>query len=161
MSRSFGRPRDIVSFFNIYKKKFPEDQKIVLKNMRRVEKEYSEWFYKEISNELKITGKFDGVEKLLKSISELGKYEFTYYKLCDFMQKRQEDTDELLGLLTLLVQLGVLGIRLNTGNIEFRYRDYNIDKPVNIHTKFVVHYGLRKLLSISFNDDNEKNITYE
>ncbi|HHA8154543.1 TPA: hypothetical protein ACOOZ1_001818 [Streptococcus pneumoniae] len=161
MSRSFGRPRDIVSFFNIYKKKFPEDQKIVLNNMQRVEKEYSEWFYKEISNELKITGKFDEVDKLLKSISELGKYEFTYHKLFDFMQKRQGNTDELLELLTLLVQLGVLGIRLNTGNIEFRYRDYNIDKPVNIHTKFVVHYGLRKLLSISFNDDNEKNIIYQ
>ena len=66
--------------------------------------------------------------------------------------------------MTILVNHGVLGIKLNTGSIEFRYRDFNIDKPVSKYSMFVVHYGLRKLFSIvpkKQSEKSEQNINYE
>lgn len=164
MSRTFGRPRDVVSFLNIYKKNYPNDAKVVKEHLFEIEKEYSDWFYREISNELKMTGRFDEIKDVIGIISELGKGEFTYFKIEDFIKKRNEEIGELLQILTILVNHGVLGIKLNTGSIEFRYRDFNIDKPVSIYSIFVVHYGLRKLFSIvpkKQSEKSEQNINYE
>ncbi|HEM6045186.1 TPA: hypothetical protein U2B54_000970 [Streptococcus suis] len=161
MARTFGRPRDVVAFFNIYKDRFTDDRKILIDHLRESEKEYSEWFYREISNELKMTGEFDEIDEVIRAISELGKGEFTYHKLRDFLIKRERNCDKLLSYLSILVNQGVLGIRLHSGNVEFRYRDFNIDKPVNIHTIFVVHYGLRKLFSTGIDKSKEPNISYE
>ena len=164
MSRTFGRPRDVVSFLNIYKKNYPNDAKVVKEHLFEIEKEYSDWFYREISNELKMTGRFDEIKDVIGIISELGKGEFTYFKIEDFIKKRNEEIGDLLQILTILVNHGVLGIKLNTGSIEFRYRDFNIDKPVSIYSMFVVHYGLRKLLSIvpkKQSEKSEQNINYE
>ncbi|MBZ2041262.1 P-loop ATPase, Sll1717 family [Streptococcus sanguinis] len=164
MSRTFGRPRDVVAFLNIYKKNYPNDSKVVMSNLIEIEKEYSDWFYREISNELKMTGRFDEINDVIGIISELGKGEFAYLKIEDFIRKRNGEIGELLQILTILVNHGVLGIKLNTGSIEFRYRDFNIDKPVSIYSIFVVHYGLRKLFSIDPKKQSEQsgqNIKYE
>lgn len=111
-----------------------------------------------------MTGRFDEIKDVIGIISELGRGEFTYFKIEDFIKKRNEEIGELLQILTILVNHGVLGIKLNTGSIEFRYRDFNIDKPVSIHSMFVVHYGLRKLFSIvpkKQSEKSEQNINYE
>lgn len=156
MERTFGRPRDLVSFLNIYKNNFPDDNRITRNHLEMIEKEYSNWFHNEICNELKITGRFEEIDRVMKFISELGQGRFVGHKLVDFMEKRDGDTTNLVELLSILVSVGALGVELPNRNIEFRYRYYNIDKPVNIHTKFVVHHGLRSVLSINRGKQNDK-----
>ncbi|MBF0819141.1 P-loop ATPase, Sll1717 family [Streptococcus acidominimus] len=158
LSRSFGRPRDIVSFLNIYKSTYPSDRRITLHHLKSVEDEYSEWFYREIENELVLTGRYFELEKVLAYISEFGKDEFVFEEMLCFIDQRDEVFDNLLDSLSILVKLGALGIKLGTGNIEFYYRPYNIYKAVNEHTRFVVHYGLRRILSISIARDNSNEV---
>ena len=71
IDNSFGRPRDIVKFMNIYKKNFSSDGRIEYKKLKDCLREYSIWFYQELNNELNI---HKMKEELIETIVLIKKY---------------------------------------------------------------------------------------
>ncbi|SDB20627.1 hypothetical protein SAMN02910293_01053 [Streptococcus henryi] len=147
MERGFGRPRDIISFLNEYKKYFGNEEVILIENLKRVEPQYSEHLYSELTNEIKMTGRADRMREIFECISRRGYPSFKFSQLQKFMIEQGLDTATLLDDLSLMVDLGILGVVLKNKRLEFTFRD-NLEKSVDNQTRFTLHYGLRKYFNV-------------
>lgn len=146
MERSFGRPRDIVSYLNFLKEAYPEKEKIVIDDLKSVEQKYSEWFYQELMNEIKISDKKEQIKKVMEIVKNFGRPTFKVNQIMSFMPEGDFTEDTLLETLSAMRDYSILGIK-NRGNFDFVYRT-GLKTKVNSTTKFVVHRGLRKYLSL-------------
>lgn len=149
MKRSFGRPRDLVAYLNLYKESYPESEMITVDNLLKIEQTYSKWFYDELLNELKISENQTSIKKVLEVVSKRGFMSFTLEKLTKFAEETLEDYDmpNLLEDLKRMRDYSILGVKLKNGNIDFNYR-LGYSPSVDIKTKFIVHQGLRKYLNL-------------
>lgn len=148
MERSFGRPRDIILYFQEYQEYYGSDQEFTVKHMQKTEKTYSTKFYEELSNEIRMTGRQEQFKIIFNNISNRGYSGFKFRQLEQYMSKRGEDTSELLSDLSVMVDMGILGTGLKNKKVEFSYRD-NLVKSVTEETRFILHYALKKHFSIN------------
>ncbi|AGV72850.1 P-loop ATPase, Sll1717 family [Lactococcus cremoris] len=149
MKRSFGRPRDLISYLNFYKEHFPTSEKITINNLVKIEQTYSRWFNDELLNELKISETKSSIKKVLEVISKRGLTTFTIKKLTKFAIEKTEDGEmpNLLEDLKKMRDYSILGIQLQNGNVDFTYR-LGHSPSVDNKTKFRVHQGLKKYLNL-------------
>ncbi len=149
IERSFGRPRDIIMFLNIYKDNFPNEVKITIDNLMRVEQDYSKWFYDELLNEIAISENKENIKLVLNYISNRGYSQFTYQKLSDYISREDnEPIDNLLDILTVMRDYGIIGVVNKNKKIDFTYRK-GLSTNINKNTKFILHRGLYKYLNMS------------
>ncbi len=149
MKRSFGRPRDIVAYLNLYKESYPDAEIITIDNLLKIEQNYSKWFNDELLNELKISEEQLSIKKVLEVVSKRGFMTFTLDKLTKFAEETIEDYDMpgLIDNLKIMRDYSILGVKLKNGNIDFTYR-LGYSPSVDAKTKFIVHQGIKKYLNL-------------
>lgn len=146
---SFGRPREIVRYLDIVKRKYPDSRKITLKMLESCVSDYSKWFYESMLSEIKINTYSEEIKFILNLIRVRGSKRFTYSKLIKYANKKSGVVlpDNLMLVLQEMFKLGILAILNDTGKIELYYRK-NAPQTANEHTKFVVHYGFINYLNL-------------
>lgn len=153
INNSYGRPRDIITYLQIIKKRYPNETCFRAKMFRECKQSYSDAFQKELYNEAKIHIDLETFEEYLKLIKDYGKNSFyasnlrTYYKSRRKNYNKSIDVNECL---TKLYQLGVVGNMRKNSNDEIIYSwGYRKDgnPNVNLELKLTVHYGLRNILN--------------
>lgn len=153
INNSYGRPRDIITYLQIIKKRYPNETCFRAKMFRECKQSYSDAFQKELYNEAKIHIDLETFEEYLKLIRDYGKNSFyasnlrTYYKSRRKNYNKSIDVNECL---TKLYQLGVVGNMRKNSNDEIIYSwGYRKDgnPNVNLELKLTVHYGLRNILN--------------
>ena len=153
IDNSFGRPRDVISFLQIYCNKYPEENKFSYRELVNCLSDYSEWFYHELYNEINIHEKKDDIVSALNLIKKYGEATFLFRDLNEYYQMDSSNfkITNLEQTIEELFKLGILGNsrRKSKGKtiIEFAYRD-NVSTNANFDLRFTVHYGLRNYLAI-------------
>lgn len=148
LERSFGRPRDIIRFLNLYQQEFPEEERITKNNLSKIEQGYSKWFYTELLNEIAISEEKLEIQLLLNYISKRGYRRFTFVKLSDYIfNETGEHNENLLKTLSSMQKYGILGVVNKNNKFDFIHRS-GISPNVNKNTNFIVHKGLHKFLNM-------------
>ena len=152
LTRTFLRPRDLVTYLNKIIEKYPMAQKISGDYILEVEKRYSDYFADEIKNEMKGHLTDDEIEKIFSLLYRFSKRSFYFESL----EKYYKERIELFGILdlkkciSLLFNFSALGnIRYDSNGKRFykwAYREDNIE--VNFDEQLVIHLGLRKKMNL-------------
>lgn len=156
MKQSFGRPRDIVKFVNLYCQYYPNDQFFDFKKMVSCLSFYSEWFYTELENEIAIHENRDDLLSTLDAIKMMGKSVFTIDEIETFyktsVQKAIVMKIDIKQAIEELYMLGAIGNNIKQEKrkpiIEFIHRN-NISSTPNFTARQTVHYGLRPYLGLT------------
>lgn len=149
MERGFGRPREFVAYLNLYKQKYPNEERITISQLGRREQEYSKWFYDEFLNELAISSQQKRVKSTMEAISKRGYGTLTLDKLCAFMREREiefESEESIFDTLQVMRNYDVIGLSV-AGNYQFNYR-LGYSPKIDKKSKLVLHRGFRKFLNI-------------
>jgi hypothetical protein len=147
VSRSLGRPRDIVEFLSEIKEKNGDYKKFYPKAFRSVLSDYSNYFIREFKNELSIFYDSDFIEQGFNLLSSLNKSKFSFEEIEAFYQSNKDDfpkIESVKEILTIFYNVGLLGNEDN-GAVSFSYRYDGKDKA-NFNVNFLVHYGAQKKL---------------
>jgi hypothetical protein len=149
LERSFGRPRDIISYLNIYKDEFPDYEKITIRNLQKIEQRYSKWFFDELLNELALAEKKESINEVFRVITRRGYTTFNYSQVQKFFEENITEYkafDNLLEILAIMREYSILGIKIQK-KFDFVYRT-GFSTGVDKNSKFVVHRGLQKYLNL-------------
>lgn len=146
---SFGRPREIVRYLDIVKRKYPDSSTINLQMLQSCQSDYSKWFYESMLSEIKINTYSEEIKYVLSLIRVRGSKRFTYSKLIKYANKKNDINlpPDLMIVLQEMFKLGILAILNDSGKIELYYRK-NAPQTANEHTKFVVHNGFINYLNL-------------
>lgn len=155
---SFGRPRDIVQYLSLIKKKFPETKSIKAYHFKECAKDYSKWFYSELLNEISINPKKDSLLSGIELIRSLKKIHFSFEEISDFYKQNIDDYQNITNLKEVLISLYKYGLignsypheNLNTGvrklHFAWGYRNDSKENP-DFSKTFVLHNGFKNHFS--------------
>ncbi|NFO48669.1 hypothetical protein FDB40_17615 [Clostridium botulinum] len=149
---SFGRPRDIICYLDIIRRKYPNENYFKATMFKECKQAYSDAFLKELYNEMKIHLPLDTVEDYLSIIRDFGKNTFFASELKKYHKSRRKNYKNISDVnkcLETLYKFGVLGNFKWVNNESVYSWGYRKDgnPNANIEQKFTVHYGLRKILN--------------
>ena len=158
LNKTLRRPRDIVYFFDCLKRSFGESEEITDKMLYAVEKEYSDYFLKDIRSEL--CGHFEDkqIDECLELIKIINKRKFTFNELPALITQAELSLDEkmLKNLFKKLFEYGAIGNIIDTheknkyGDSIFRYNWYYLNSSCsfNHNLPIIFHFGLYKILNL-------------
>lgn len=156
LSKTFLRPRDIITFFNKLKEQSSEKGEINNNLLKAILKDYSSYLLLEVSNEASISISKDEFNEMIKLFKNMRKTIFTYDDLEKYLKKNKQsyirvNSKNLENILRNFFELGVVGNFKKTNEnpkerIYFKYRD---DYEMNKEEKFSIHYGIRPALGLS------------
>lgn len=151
MLRSFGRPRDLISFLKIYQQQYKDDLFFNFSNFEKCLRSYSSGFYTEITNEINLNPyKAD----ILDTIEVIKKMQKRYFKIADLISFYESNKETYAWNIPSinkscidLYQLGVLGNssrkpgKKNKNIYWFSYREGSPKEP-DFNKDFAVHFAL-------------------
>ncbi|MEN8078957.1 hypothetical protein ABFP60_18495 [Clostridioides difficile] len=157
INNSFGRPRDIISFLEIIKRRYGDEVCFKATMFKECNQSYSETFLRELFNEMKIHIELNKLETYLKLLRDFGKNKFFLSDLKKYYKHRRSNYKENIDFneyCDLLYKFGVIGnsrvINKGTSKEKTVY-SWGYRKDGNPHAnhelKFSVHYGLRNTLN--------------
>ncbi|MFR9018942.1 MAG: P-loop ATPase, Sll1717 family [Fusobacterium sp.] len=152
LTRTFLRPRDLVTYLNKIIDKYPTANKISGSYIIEIEKMYSDYFADEIKNELKGHLNDKEIETVFSLLYRFSKKSFYYKSLEKYYVERKDIFGELdlKKCIALLFKFSALGnVRYEKNGKKFykwAYREDNIE--VNFEEQLVIHQGLRKKLNL-------------
>lgn len=155
ISRSLGRPRDIIVFLNKIKEKRPDSTNFKPAFFREVLNDYSNYFVNEFKNEMSIFFNQEEIEQIFSLLSDFNKRKFTFEDLQIFYNnniKQYQKVEDLKSVVANLYSIGLLG-NINDGAVSFAYRVDGKEKA-NFNADFVIHYGAQKKLVSNFHKSN-------
>lgn len=155
INNSFGRPRDIICYLNIIKRKCRKDTAFRATMFKECMREYSEAFLKELYNSMKIHIDLYKTEEYLNLLRDFGRNTFYYNELLKYYNEHKsnyKNIEDLESCLKTLYKFGVIGnSRKNGKNGPVYSWGYRKDgnPNINLELKLSIHYGLRKALNTS------------
>lgn len=154
LGRTYLRPRDLVTYLNYIIREEPDSNKFTARAIRRVEKKYSAYLFKEIKNELFGHLSNEEIEESLRLLKQFKQISFTYKEIQKYYNKRKELYPHIVLEKTLktLFDFGVLGNQWTSYSNGRKRAFYSFAHRENVEIdfdkKFNVHLGLRKELSL-------------
>ena len=151
LSRTYLRPRDLITFLKCIIDINPQEEKFTAKNLKTAEKEYSEYLIKEIKNEMH--GHID--EKIItQSIMLLRQFKrqcFSFEELKEYyLQNKKLYPDlDLEVAMKYLFEFGVVGNNWRDRGKRYFTWSYRENTAIDFNKNFNIHLGLRKALNIS------------
>ena len=147
ISRTYERPRDIIKFLKICRKRNDSDL-LTAECIKKAECEYSSWLFKELDNEIFAHNSI--WRKVAMLISTIGKNAFNRSELEELFLEDNEILEYLKNkkvdpvyLTEMLFNFGILGtFDTSTEKWTFKYKDNML--LFNKKAKLIVHYGLIK-----------------
>lgn len=155
LGRTYLRPRDLVTYLNYVKDEEPNNKYFSADAIRKVERKYSAYLFKEIKNELFGHLSDQEIDEALRLLKQFKKVSFTYKEIEKYYNERKElyPHINLNDTVKILFKFGVLGnqwvARVNGKKKTFYSFSHRENAEVDLSKKFNVHLGLRKELSFS------------
>lgn len=158
LDNSFGRPRDIIKFLNIIQDKFGSSTEFKRKFFPDCIKEYSNWFYDELRNEISIHNNADFLRESLELIKNIRKIHFKLSDVENVFNLNKQNYPNISDVNESIIhmyKLGVIGNSwpVNSDSKDTKYRHswaYRLDSDSepDFSKEFVVHSALRKKFSL-------------
>ena len=152
LSRSFFRPRDVITYLNLIIQQYPSERSFNWKGFKDVEGQYSSYFFNEIRNELCGHASDTVIDEGFLLLKQFKHINFKYSKIYTYLEERKRlykhiDLEELLKM---FFDFGVLGNRwYNTRTKTWYYSwAYRENATIDFDKEFVIHKGVRKELSL-------------
>lgn len=154
LERSFFRPRDVITFLNMIIEKYPNTQYFGSKGFIELQKNYSEYFYQEIRNELSGHMKDVEIDESTLLLKQFNRHHFRFEEMNAYFLKNKAlyPNIKLEQALTLLFKFSIIGNRWKPVDKPEKYyyswtfRDNKA--TIDFDKEFVIHMGLRKELSM-------------
>ncbi|EOU1491480.1 hypothetical protein VOI05_001781 [Clostridium perfringens] len=158
LDHSFGRPRDIIKFLNIIQNKHGSAVEFKPKYFFDCMKEYSNWFYDELRNEISIHSNSNFLKESLELIKNIRKINFKLDDAVNVYNKSPQSYPNILNVsdsITSMYKLGVIGNSwsiIGNNNIQKYHHSWSYrcdaDSEPDFSKTFVVHSALRKRFSL-------------
>lgn len=151
LKRTFLRPRDLITYLRCAIDINPSSDKFTEKMIREANKDYSDYFLKEIKNEMH--GHVDDViiNELFSLLRQFKKRTFNYNDIERFLneKKRFYPHLEVQMCLKLLFDFGVIGnVWQYKGQARFSWI-FRENTTIDYNKNFILHMGLMRELNIS------------
>lgn len=158
LDMSFGRPRDIITYLNIIKRRFKDSEYFSPKNIILCEAEYSKIFLDELYNELSIHKSKEYVDDIFKLLKEFNHRTFKFDQINLFYKNNKYNYPNIIDIETCLADLycfGIIGntyLRKKSNGKKKRYFSWSYRRDgsnyVDYNKEFTVHNALRKSLGL-------------
>lgn len=151
LSRTYLRPRDLITFLRCIIDINPQEEMFTSKNLKNAEKEYSEYLIKEIKNEMH--GHIDEkmITQAIMLLRQFKKQCFSFKELKEYYlqnSKLYPDLD-LEVAMKCLFEFGVIGNNWKDRGKRYFTWSYRENTTIDFNKNFNIHLGLRKALNIS------------
>jgi hypothetical protein len=147
LNNTWLKPRDLVRFMNMLKKKAENDNFFKRKHYDEAVKEYSQKAWTEIKEELSASLNAEILKGIEQSLSNF-KNKFTYNELYIRLQK-YINNNNIADIIELLYKIGVIGnnYKKDNGSFVFKYY-YRGDKYLDQDKEIEIHRALWKAFSL-------------
>lgn len=158
LDNSFGRPRDIIKFLNIVIESNSSSTSFSSKHFREGMKDYSNWFYDELRNEISIHHNAEFLRESLDLVKNIRKINFNIDDVKETYEKNKPNythIDDYNEAIKHMYKLGVIGNSWDSNNgvgeKKFKYSwgyRKGADSEPDFSKTFVVHGALRSKFSL-------------
>ena len=154
LNRTFGRPRDFITYINTVIDQTPHSKKFTLQVLKESETVYSSKFYGELRNEMSLNLSENTINEIEKLFRSLGKRNFKYHELESYYSNNIEqykNITDLDDMLQYLYKVGFIGTfrKVKRGNSRVYSWSYrNGGEFFNKNNMIVIHQGLLKALNL-------------
>lgn len=150
LGRTLFRPRDVITYLGLIKDKYPDASKFTEDMFLDVQLRYSEYFLKEIENEM--NGHFDDntIKEIIDLMIRFGKFDFKYDEIRNFEKSRKVLTSlSLNDALKALFDFSIIGnyVRAN-GQIRHTWKHRHDRVEIDFNKRMCLHYGLWRYFNV-------------
>ncbi|MEZ2279699.1 MAG: P-loop ATPase, Sll1717 family [Microcoleus sp.] len=152
LSRTLFRPRDLITYLTIVQERTPNSEEFSGKAILEAERAYSEYFFKELQNEMHGHINNDAIQEITTLLIKFSKFRFDY-KDIEVFEKQQNclQNISLREALKYLFDFSIIGNKWeNQRTNQWRHAWKHRHDQVNIDydKQFVLHYGLFKYFNV-------------
>ena len=150
LGRTLFRPRDVITYLTLITNKFHEAKTFTPEMFLDVQLRYSEYFLKEIENEM--NGHLD--DKQIKEVIDLmikfGKFDFKYEEIKKFVAERKILTTlSLDSALKILFDFSIIGNYITTnGELRHTWKHRHDRVEIDFRKRMCLHYGLWRYFNV-------------
>jgi hypothetical protein len=154
LERTFFRPRDIITFLKMIIDKHPSTKYFGEKGFLEVHKDYSEYLFQEVRNELSGHLSDPEIDESTLLLKQFNRHYFTFNDIETYFVKNKSiyPNLDLKRALTILFKFSIIGNRWHPTEKrqDFHYSwAFRDDKAtIDFDKEFLIHMGLRKELSL-------------
>ena len=150
LGRTLFRPRDVITYLGLITDKYPKALRFTAEMFLDVQLRYSEYFLKEIENEMNGHLKDTEIKEIIDLMISFGKFDFKYDEI-----KRFEASRKVLTTLTLdnalkaLFDFSIIGnyVSLN-GQIRHTWKHRHDRVEIDFDKRMCLHYGLWRYFNV-------------
>jgi len=150
LGRTLFRPRDIITYLGLITDKYPEASKFTQEMFLDVQLKYSEYFLREIENEMNGHLADDEIKEIIDLMIKFGKFDFKYEEIKQFSQKEKVLTKlSLEQALKYLFDFSIIGNYVRSGSqIRHTWKHRHDRVEIDFSKRMCLHYGLWKYFNV-------------
>ncbi|BFM45261.1 hypothetical protein CFS9_39020 [Flavobacterium sp. CFS9] len=150
LGRTLFRPRDVISYLTLITTKYHDSPQFTPEMFLDVQLRYSEYFLKEIENEMNghLTDK--QIKEVIDLMIKFGKFDFKYEEIKRFATSSKILTGlKIEEALKILFDFSIIGNYVHTGNkIRHTWKHRHDRVEIDFNKRMCLHYGLWRYFNI-------------
>lgn len=150
LGRTLFRPRDVITYLGLITTKYPEANRFTAEMFLDVQLQYSEYFLREIENEMNGHLADDEIKQIIDLMIKFGKFDFRYEEIKQFFQKERVITKlSLEQALKYLFDFSIIGNYVESrGQMRHTWKHRHDRVEIDFSKRMCLHYGLWKYFNI-------------
>jgi len=151
LGRTLFRPRDVITYLGLITTKYPNAQKFTPEMFLDLQLRYSEYFLKEIENEMNGHLEDRQIKELIDLMIKFGKFDFKYTEINGFVKT----DNKVLTTLTLdealkaLFDFSIIGNYVSDGRqIRHTWKHRHDRVEIDFNKRMCLHYGLWRYFNV-------------
>lgn len=150
-TRTFERPRDMIKFLKYCQNTTPKGL-LTFENVKHAENNFSDWFYREIRDELQShlpvwKESISGLSKIGKGILKTEDFKDVLLNDKEIVKYINNSNNSVEDLMETLFEFSIIGNLDENNRWLFKYKDH--DLTWNSSRRLCIHFGLQKKLRIA------------
>lgn len=150
LGRTLFRPRDVISYLTLITTKFPNSSKFTPEMFLDVQLRYSEYFLKEIENEMNGHLSDQQIKEVIELMIKFGKFDFKFDDI-----KKFSAVNKILTTLTIeealkiLFDFSIIGNYVRSSNkIRHTWKHRHDRVEIDFNKRMCLHYGLWRYFNV-------------
>lgn len=151
LGRTLFRPRDVITYLSLINEKYPNESSFTEKMFLDVQLRYSEYFLKEIENEMNGHLADKQIKEVIDLMIKFGKFDFSFREIKNFeSQKRILSSFSIESALKVLFDFSIIGnYTVNEHNLwrhTWKHRHDRVE--IDFDKRICLHYGLWRYFNV-------------
>lgn len=151
LGRTLFRPRDVITYLTLMTEKYKNANKFTPEMFLDVQLKYSEYFLKEIENEMNGHLEDSQIKEIIDLMIRFGKFDFKYDDIKRFTEKEKVLSKlNLDQALKYLFDFSIIGnyVYLPGGNIRHTWKHRHDRVELDLNKRMCLHYGLWRYFNV-------------